>query len=288
MESIITAHSPLNDLSKDQAFRLVTSFLALALLLPFLLHLHHDYLAFVALGPGGTPQTFTGYLRVKGLSFLALWNPNTPAPVPQRFQGSPGYLKNLRERQSPRPCTKGIAPHRQVTQKANAAHYQLLASGIEGMAAANTSLEIGTSCFEKHGTGLFSTSPAKRTCGGEICHAHPSDGSMHLTLHPADAKIVIEAGWAERHPLARGGWFERFVPGGFLMVYAPQSEEDVKLLLEVVRAAKWFVSGGDGVEDKEAVEERRDSGYASGDGDFGEEYEGGIEDSALPTQVAAR
>ena len=72
------------------------------------------------------------------------------------------------------------------------------------------------------------------------------------------------------------------------MVYAPQSEEDVKLLLEVVRAAKWFVSGGDGVEDKEAVEERRDSGYASGDGDFGEEYEGGIEDSALPTQVAAR
>ncbi|KAK5708759.1 something about silencing protein 10 [Elasticomyces elasticus] len=263
MESIITGHSPLNDLSSTQAFNLITSFLVLAIALPFLLALHQDYLAFVALGPGGTPTTFGGFLRVKVLSLFALSDPYVPAPIPQRFQATPGYLVDLAKRQHPRPCTRGIAPHRQITQKAGPALYKQLATAIEAIAGSNETLCIGTSCFEKHGTGLFSTSPAKRTCGGEICHAHPSDGSMHLTLHPLDAKIVLEAGWAERHPLARGGWLQRFVPGGFVMVYAPESEEDIAVLLEIVKAAAWYVSGGDGV--KDGVDERRDSGYASAD-----------------------
>lgn len=52
---------------------------------------------------------------------------------------------------------------------------------------------------------------AKRlTCGGEVCHSHPSDGSLHLVLHPADVRAVLEKGWGERHPLAwddgEDGW----------------------------------------------------------------------------------
>lgn len=82
------------------------------------------------------------------------------------------------------------------------------------MAAGSERLQLGTSCFEKHGTALFSTAPIRKTCNGEIFHVHASDGSMHMTLHPADLKTVLEAGWAERHPLARGGWFENFVPKG--------------------------------------------------------------------------
>jgi hypothetical protein len=105
--------------------------------------------------------------------------------------------------------------------------------------------------------------PAKRTCSGEICHAHPSDGSMHLTLHPADAKIVLETGWGERHPIARGGFFERFVPSNFLMIYAPKSDDELDAVLTIIKAATWFVSGGDGL--KDIAEERRDSGYASAD-----------------------
>ncbi|KAK3116483.1 hypothetical protein LTR53_003087 [Teratosphaeriaceae sp. CCFEE 6253] len=261
MESIITGHSPLNDLDAAQAFRLVSSFLVLAILLPFLLHLHHDFLAFVALGPGGTPSTVAGYMRVKVLSFFALSDPYTPTPIPRRSQSAPGYLRALAKRVSPRPVTRGIAPHRQITQKASQAHYQKLQSAIEAIAASDSSLKVRTSCFEKYSTGLFSTAPVQRTCGGEICHAHPSDGSMHLTLHPADAKIVMEAGWAERHPLARGGWFERFVPGGFLMVYAPREESDVEALMQVVKAAVWYVNGGGAVEDSKDDCGRRDSGY---------------------------
>lgn len=66
---------------------------------------------------------------------------------------------------------------------------------------------------------------------------------MHLTLHPFDAKIVLEAGWGERHPISRGGVFERFVPKGFLMVYAPQTAGEVAIVLRIVKAAAWFVGG---------------------------------------------
>lgn len=95
----------------------------------------------------------------------------------------------------------------------------------------------------RHGTGLFSVSPVMRTCNGEVCHAHPIDGSLHMTLHPADAKVVLEAGWGERHPLARGGWFERFVPRGFVLIYSPSSEADLQVVSQIIKAAIWHVGG---------------------------------------------
>lgn len=47
----------------------------------------------------------------------------------------------------------------------------------------------------------------------------------------------------ERHPLARGGWCTRFVPVGFLMIYAPRTEEEVSVVMEIVLAAIGWVSG---------------------------------------------
>lgn len=56
-----------------------------------------------------------------------------------------------------------------------------LAARIEKMAqGSNSDLAIGTSCFEKHGTGLFCKSPVAKTCRGEIVHLHGSDGSMYV------------------------------------------------------------------------------------------------------------
>ena len=100
-----------------------------------------------------------------------------------------------------------------------------------------------TSCFEKYSSGLFASVPITRTCGGEICHAHPSDGSLHLTLHPADAKIMLENGWGERHPLAKGGWFRRFVPREFVLIYAPRTEKELDVVMQIVAASIWWVSG---------------------------------------------
>lgn len=47
----------------------------------------------------------------------------------------------------------------------------------------------------------------------------------------------------ERHPLARGGWCTRFVPVGFLMIYAPRTEEEISVVMEIILAGVGWVSG---------------------------------------------
>lgn len=225
-----------------------------AVVLSTLLHLYADYKAFLALGPGGTPSNLPGYLRIKTLSLFAIRNPYLPTPTNQQ-----GQLRDLPARLTQRPVTRGIAPHRQTTQRASPALYHRLTAELHRLATADPErLKLGKSCFEKHGTGLFFRSPVRRTCGGEICHVHPSDGSMHMTLHPADVKVVLEAGWGEKHPLARGGWFDKFVPEGFIMVYAPGGEEDLEVLVRIVEAGTWFVGWkgavGEGDEGRERSE----------------------------------
>lgn len=64
-----------------------------------------------------------------------------------------------------------------------------------------------------------------------------------MTLHPADAKILLESGWGERHPLSGGGWLTRFVPREFVMVYAPRDEADIETVLRIVCASAWWVGG---------------------------------------------
>ena len=120
----------------------------------------------------------------------------------------------------------------------------------------------GNSCFEKHGLALFlsenhqtrtpnlirntGTTHLNETCKktGEICHLHGTDTSMHLTLHPHDAALVISHGWGERHPLAGRNIFGKILlPAGFVMVYAPNDESQIGVLMEIVRAGAWWVGG---------------------------------------------
>jgi hypothetical protein len=141
---------------------------------------------------------------------------------------------------------RGIAPHRQTDQKSTTHIFAHLRAAIGALSSAHPdSLIQKTSCFEKHGPGLFALDARNLTphCNGEVCHAHPSDGSLHLTLHPADAAIVLMAGWGERHPLGSGGWLSRFVPSGFIMVYAPRTEAEVQIVMHIIRAAVWWVGG---------------------------------------------
>ncbi|KAF2791787.1 hypothetical protein K505DRAFT_339273, partial [Melanomma pulvis-pyrius CBS 109.77] len=213
-----------------------------------LLYIQHDYKRFLSLGPGGTPSTPLGYLKIKLLSLISLRDPLRPAPIPPHFRPQQGYLSAtaLASRTGTRPVVQGIAPQRQRTQKSPADVYARLVGELRLLAAEpRNCLVERTSCFEKHSSGLFASTPITRTCGGEICHAHPSDGSMHMSLHPADAKIVLERGWGERHPLAKGGWFRRFVPREFVLIYAPRCEDEVEVAVGIVKAAVWWVSGVD-------------------------------------------
>ena len=78
--------------------------------------------------------------------------------------------------------------------------------------------------------------PRNKLLDKEIAHAHPADGSLHVWLSQADARVVVESGWGERFPL-------KFVDKGWTMVYAPRTMEEVKVVEEVVRAAVAWVCG---------------------------------------------
>ena len=50
-----------------------------------------------------------------------------------------------------------------------------------------------------------------------------------MKLSHADAKEVIEKGWGERHGLSGKTVGSRTFTAGYLMIYAPRNEEEVRL-----------------------------------------------------------
>lgn len=209
--------------------------------------IRNDYEAFLSLGPGGTPSTFTGYLKIAFLRTFALKDPYTPAPIPATICPTTGYFRSnstlIPTRSGPRPTVKGIAPQRQIDQPGSGQAYHSLRKALATVAHTDSNrLSIGTSCFEKKGLALFARVPLNATCRGEICHVHHIDRSLHLNLHPEDAAVVLERGWGQRHPLAKGGWMSRFVPKEFLMIYAPRSMEECEVVARIVEAAAWWVT----------------------------------------------
>ncbi|KAI1202098.1 hypothetical protein F5X97DRAFT_252918 [Nemania serpens] len=209
------------------------------------LFVHNDYRNFINLGPGGTPSTFVGYVRINWLKLWALRDPFDPLPPDPTAQPARGILprKPLPYRCGPRPHVVGIAPQRQVNQFGSRDCYLALRRILENHGLAHAEqMGIGTSCFEKHGLGLFARYPVNNTCQGEICHVHNSDHSLHLNLHPDDAKEVIQKGWGQRHPLTSRSFLLKMpVPRQFTMVYAPRTRDELKVVCQIIEAAGWWV-----------------------------------------------
>ncbi|MCJ1233543.1 hypothetical protein MMC14_001501 [Varicellaria rhodocarpa] len=257
------------DSNKSSNHWLLLSSLLVPIVFPiykFVLHDYHDYLS---LGPGGTPSTFSGYLRVTFLRvFFARANTYVPPTSGPYECPKKGYLHELPRRHGARPKVAGIAPHRQITQKASSEVHEALAAALKNLETSNSNtVSTGISCFEHHNLALFFSpgstfkrnpealsgsalsppqstmlKPLNPTCGkpAEISHMHTIDSSMHLTLHPSDAALVLANGWGEMHPLAgRGPW----VPRGFVMVYAPRTNDEIKPIMNIVRAGAWWVGG---------------------------------------------
>lgn len=163
----------------------------ITILLPAYRLILKDYHAFLALGPGGTPSTFAGYLRVSYLRLFAIRDPFQPPSLAQAMYPDSGYLHTLRKRSGPRPIVAGIAPQRQLNQKCSPDLHHALRQALHMLAAGFPSLlRKGNSCFEKHGLALFlsactqyappdaqahpAASHLNPTCQdtGEICHLH--------------------------------------------------------------------------------------------------------------------
>ena len=74
--------------------------------------------------------------------------------------------------------------------------------------------------------------------GLEFAHMHP-DGSFHASLEPNLARAAVAAGWAIAHPWAnqRDGW------EGFVMIYTPQTQAELVVVIHLVEQSYEFVTG---------------------------------------------
>ena len=238
---------------------------AIIVAVPVAMLVRNDYLNFLLLGPGGTPPTLVGYLRLLWFRMFALRDVyHSPPEADPNLAPSRGILRSgdqeeLPYRPGPRPQVAGLAPQRQLDQQASNTCYGQLRAAVETLTREHPdTLSIATSCIEKHGFGLFSRHPVNVWGQGEIFHIHDSEKSMHMSLHPDDIKEVLDKGWGQRHPLAFSGWVKAPLPTTFVMIYAPRGEpplaffllfmtqtnltdeSDLVIIARIIEAAIWY------------------------------------------------
>lgn len=217
----------------------------------------YDYNAWRSFGTGGTPSTPSGYWRMTKLRINRLLSSDDLCDASSLNSDTPKYLPTdfavKHKRSGPRPrIMSRTMPQRQhpfrpsevesgVSQAVNnmmsnmySAHTQLLVfkpSKTEGGSADAIYAKPDLSTLNP-----IANEPRNKLLDKEIAHAHPADCSLHVWMSQADAKTVVEAGWGERFPLV-------FVDKGWIMVYAPRTMEEVKVVEEIVKAAVGWICG---------------------------------------------
>jgi hypothetical protein len=161
----------------------------------------------------------------------------------------PGYLseKEIPLRNQSRPKMLRAIPHRQLTQQAPDHIMYEIHKHIESISipkysgkALDNLLLRGKSVIEYTGAdGIFLPNANQNTfTKGEFAHVHSNDGSLHMILHPSDAILLINKQWAERFPLAGINLFNKIImPDTYVLIYAPQSEDDLKIWKIILNAA---------------------------------------------------
>lgn len=225
-----------------------------------------EFRAFISLGPGGTPSTFSGFKRITLLAWVGRID---VLKAPDHDLGN-GFLGGyLPSRFGHRPIVGGIAPQRQTEQRGSPEVYDYLLTCLDHFAAENSDhLHAGLSFLERYTPAILANcdcvnASVFRTFGCEITHPHKVDGSLHVVLHPDDIRTVIDAGWGERHPLARANslWTAWFfctesrppVPETLAFVYAPRTYSEVLTVMNIVQAGACFVADPDAVGDGHAA-----------------------------------
>ncbi|WP_413803704.1 hypothetical protein [Streptomyces iranensis] len=204
-----------------------------------------DYGQWRRLGDGGLPHNAGGWLRMTAMRLRAR----------SRFDGtnhnqeeeiSP-ILLDLQARGGTRPkAAPHPVPNRVVDQHAPAPVKQALVSVFDDFSRSDSPpLEYRTSRWEKHHNALCLKGDAyphaiSRGASGELGHVHPSDGSMHMILSPGDARLVLDLGWGEFHPLA-GMMLE--LPATYTLIYPPRSLAEIAPIRAILSAAVGYMTG---------------------------------------------
>lgn len=79
--------------------------------------------------------------------------------------------------------------------------------------------------------------PEAFQAGREFAHLHPEpDGSLHLTLPAALARVVVETGWGEPHPLS-----------GTTLLFGPRDDDELEIVWALLRRSHaWATQGASG------------------------------------------
>ncbi|MCH7586884.1 MAG: phospholipase [Chloroflexi bacterium] len=152
------------------------------------------------------------------------------------------YVKypQLPKRQSPRPATTGSVPHQQIDVDAvpevNAELFRR-AFSLPGVENRPSAFSLPGARGIWIGEEVQITRPDQIVSGREFAHIHP-DGSLHASLPLDRALEANEAGWVESQPIA----VQLGIPG-LVMIYTPQTLEELETVLQLVVDSYNFVTG---------------------------------------------
>lgn len=155
-------------------------------------------------------------------------------------QASAEFL-TLPERDGPRPETTAAVPHMQIgIRPVDRLSEEMLrrVGAVQGIDLASTRIGFPGSVGFMLSEDIPAAQPLALVTGREFAHLHP-DGSLHASLSPKMAQHATETGWGTPHPWAvqREGW------EGFVMIYTPQNENQLDVVVDLIMASFAYVSG---------------------------------------------
>ncbi|KAI1615259.1 hypothetical protein EDD36DRAFT_416772 [Exophiala viscosa] len=206
-----------------------------------------DYRIFLSYGPGGMPYNVVGWLatnilRVIGINTLDVWR--LEADSDKRSWLEKGDLK---ARKGERPqLGRHPVPQRQLDQIPSGDVPKEFLAKFRTLGEHNAHLvQFKLSKYEMHTDALWVKDDSDvyaldKKFNREISHVHSgTDYSAHVVLAPQDAVTVIQKGWGQLHGLAG----VMIVPKSYVLLYAPRSEEEIEVLVGIVRAAIGYMTG---------------------------------------------
>ncbi len=199
---------------------------------------YRDYRAWLALGRGGLPANPFGWLAAS--YFRLRSNDPLDTSTLEDDDAASAALIGIPSRTGPRPrMAAWPIPNRQIDQAVDAATQTRLSAAFDDEAARRREqLGYRLSHFEKRNQALTLLQPAPGHADaakshGEIAHMH-DDGSMHMIFSKADARLVIERGWGERHPSVG---VLRALPLTYLYVYPPRNAAELAVVERLLEAS---------------------------------------------------
>ncbi|KAJ9608370.1 hypothetical protein H2200_007358 [Cladophialophora chaetospira] len=251
-------------LASSSSHSLISTLLYIALILAFSSIIYwcvQDYHFFLSLGRGGPQYNLIGWFKVHIIVRpFTLAQEDLTLTDDYPYDGARKEILSLPIRQGERPLIRGIAPQRQFTQRPGPGMQKRILDLFSSFVEANPQLlEQRLSCAEKCSLALFAhpllmAKPERLPeiapiFKGELGHVH-GESSLHLYFSPADARVIIEKGWAGRHRISRtqpwwyGGIKNMWgIGNSFLIVYAPRSEEELDVLKTLITASAMWMTG---------------------------------------------